>query len=58
MVEPPHGIPEMEPVLAALGGLDRELFAIVEQDMYPCPPDVPLPIATRTRRYFNQLGLR
>jgi inosose dehydratase len=58
MVEPPHGIPEMEPVLAALGGLDRELFAIVEQDMYPCPPDVPLPIATRTRRYFNDLGLR
>jgi inosose dehydratase len=57
MVEPPHGIPAMPPVLAALGELDRELFAIVEQDLYPCAPDVPLPIATRTRQYFNSLGV-
>jgi inosose dehydratase len=57
MVEPPAGIPAMPPVLAALGELDRELFAIVEQDLYPCEPDVPLPIATRTREYFNQCGL-
>jgi inosose dehydratase len=57
MVEPPAGIPEMPPVLAALGELDRDLFAIVEQDLYPCAPDVPLPIATRTRQYFNQCGL-
>jgi inosose dehydratase len=58
MCEPPGGEPAMEPVVAALGGLDRDLFAIVEQDLYPCAPDVPLPIATRTRQYFNQLGLR
>ncbi|HEV7897955.1 MAG TPA: sugar phosphate isomerase/epimerase [Planosporangium sp.] len=58
MVEPPAGIPQMPPVLAALGGLDRDLFAIVEQDLYPCAPDVPLPIAMRTRQYFNQCGLR
>jgi inosose dehydratase len=57
MVEPPAGIPEMPPVLAALGELDRDLFAIVEQDLYPCERDVPLPIATRTREYFNQCGL-
>lgn len=57
MVEPPAGIPEMPPVLAALGELDRDLFAIVEQDLYPCAPDVPLPIATRTREYFNQCGV-
>jgi inosose dehydratase len=57
MVEPPAGIPAMPPVLAALGELDRDLFAIVEQDLYPCAPDVPLPIATRTRQYFNQCGL-
>jgi inosose dehydratase len=57
MVEPPAGIPEMPPVLAALARLDRDLFAIVEQDLYPCEPDVPLPIATRTRQYFNRCGL-
>jgi len=57
MVEPPAGVPDMPPVLDALGALDRELFAVVEQDLYPCTPDVPLPIATRTREYFNGLGL-
>ncbi len=57
MCEPPSGVPEMEPLLRALGGLDASLFAIVEQDMYPCEPDVPLPIATRTRRYLWSCGL-
>jgi inosose dehydratase len=58
MIEPPTGIPAMEPLLAELGGLDADLFAIVEQDLYPCPPDTPLPIATRTRKYLNGCGLR
>jgi inosose dehydratase len=57
MTEPPDGIPAMEPLLAELAALDVPLFAIVEQDMYPCPPDRPAPIATRTRRYFNACGL-
>jgi inosose dehydratase len=57
MCEPPHGVPEMEPVLGALDGLNADLFAIVEQDLYPCDPDVPLPIATRTRQFFNRCGL-
>lgn len=57
MIEPPLGVPEMEPLLAELGKLDVPLFAIVEQDMYPCPPDQPLPIATRTRQYLNDCGL-
>ena len=57
MVEPPAGEPAMEPLLKALAGLDTDLFAIVEQDMYPCEPDAPLPIATRTRQYLNSLGL-
>jgi inosose dehydratase len=57
MVEPPLGIPEMPPVVAALAALDADIFAIVEQDMYPCAPDVPLPIATRTQRYFGGCGL-
>jgi inosose dehydratase len=57
MVEPPLGEPDMPAVLSALGSLDRELYCIVEQDMYPCEPDRPLPIATRTREYFARHGL-
>src|SRR5690606_16705441 len=56
MCEPPHGIPEMPPILDALAQLDIEIFAIVEQDMYPCPPDRPLPIATRTLAYLRSCG--
>ncbi|WBQ03851.1 TIM barrel protein [Kribbella sp. CA-293567] len=56
MCEPPLGVPELPPVLEALAGLDAELFAIVEQDMYPCPPDVPLPIAERTLAYLRTHG--
>ncbi len=37
MCEPPNGIPELPPVLDALAALDVDLFAIVEQDMYPLP---------------------
>ncbi|HET7015075.1 MAG TPA: TIM barrel protein [Streptosporangiaceae bacterium] len=57
MVEPPLGEPPMEPLLAALGELDADLFAIVEQDLFPCRPDVPLPIATRTLTYYASCGL-
>jgi inosose dehydratase len=57
MVEPPMGIPAMEPLLAELGALGVPLFAIVEQDMFPCPPDQPLPIARRTWSYLTGCGL-
>lgn len=57
MVEPPLGEPDMPELLAALGALDRMLYCIVEQDLYPCEPDVPLPIATRTEAYFRSCGL-
>jgi inosose dehydratase len=58
MVEPPLGEPDMPPLLAALGALDRDLFCIVEQDMYPCGFGAPLPIARRTYEYFESCGLR
>ncbi|MFE9254678.1 sugar phosphate isomerase/epimerase family protein [Streptomyces sp. NPDC006879] len=58
MCEPPSGVPALEPVLAAAEKLDADLFAIVEQDMYPCPPDRPLPIARRTRSYLRACGAR
>ncbi|MEV6652450.1 sugar phosphate isomerase/epimerase [Streptomyces sp. NPDC051219] len=56
MCEPPGGVPALEPVLAAAQKLDVDLFAIVEQDMYPCPPDEPLPIARRTRAFLRSCG--
>jgi inosose dehydratase len=57
MVEPQLGEPDMPAVIAALGALGRDLFCIVEQDLYPCDFDVPLPIAIRTRAYYASCGL-
>jgi inosose dehydratase len=56
-VEPPAGVPNPADVVAALSELDAEVFVIVEQDLYPCAPEVPLPIAVRTREYLNSRGL-
>lgn len=58
MVEPALGEPVMPPILSALAALDRDLFCIVEQDLYPCPADVPLPIARRTFSFYQAAGLR
>ena len=57
-VEPPAGVPNPDDVVAALSELDAEVFVIVEQDLYPCAPEVPLPIAVRTREYLHSRGLR
>jgi inosose dehydratase len=58
MCEPPEGDPDVEALLDAVDRhLEGELFAIVEQDLYPCDPDDPLPIATRTCKYLRQLGV-
>ncbi|MGW0699215.1 sugar phosphate isomerase/epimerase family protein [Streptomyces sp. NPDC002867] len=57
MCEPPAGVPALEPVLNAASALGVDLFAIVEQDMYPCPPDKPLPIAERTRGFLRSCGV-
>jgi inosose dehydratase len=53
MTEPPAGEPDLAPILATVAAWDRPLFGIVEQDMYPCPPEVPLPIARRTFTYLK-----
>ena len=58
MVEPAQGEPAMPPLLADLDALGVPLMAIVEHDMYPAPADAPLPIATRTCRYYSDCGLR
>ncbi len=45
---------------SAFGDLLREVdfrgFVVVEQDMYPAPPDKPLPIARANRDYLRRLG--
>ena len=53
MVEPPLGVPEMGPLLDAVAGLGCDVDAIIEHDLYPCPPEVPLPIAKRTKAYLS-----
>lgn len=58
MTEPPRGIPDLPPLLHAIERLGLDVFAIVEQDMYPCSPDAPLPIARRTRSYLGTCGAR
>lgn len=55
--EPPSGVPEVKEVAKALTELDRDLFVVVEQDMYPVKFDVPKPIAQRTREYLRGVGI-
>jgi inosose dehydratase len=58
MIEPPGGIPDLPAVLHAVERLGVDIFAIVEQDMFGCAPDKPLPIARRTRHYLATCGAR
>jgi inosose dehydratase len=55
--EPPAGEPAVEEVAKALRDLDRDLFVVVEQDMYPTDFDKPKPIAQRTYTYLRSLGI-
>jgi inosose dehydratase len=57
MCEPPYGEPDMPPLLDALGSLDREIYAVIEQDLYPVEPHIPLPIGARTAGYYVGCGL-
>ena len=52
MTEPPNGLPELGSIIEAVADIDPEIPAIVEQDLYPVHPDIPLPIATRTREHI------
>ncbi|MEV6305285.1 TIM barrel protein [Actinoplanes sp. NPDC051861] len=56
-VAAPAGEPLLPPILRALSDLGTDLNVVVEQDMYPVPFDVPLPIAQRTHTYLTSLGV-
>jgi inosose dehydratase len=57
MCEPPYGEPDMPPLLESLGALYREIFCVIEQDLYPVEPHIPLPIGARTAGYYVGCGL-
>ena len=57
MCEPPYGEPDMPPLLDALGRLDREIYAVIEHDLYPVEPHIPMPIGARTAGYYVGCGL-
>ena len=57
MTEPPYGEPAFPPLLPALARLDTDLFSVVEQDLYPVEPHIPLPIGARTAGYLRGYGL-
>ena len=54
---PPAGEPVVEDVAKALRELGRDLFVVVEQDMYPVEFDKPKPIAQRTCTYLRGVGI-
>jgi inosose dehydratase len=47
----------MPALLDALAALDADIYAVIEQDLYPVEPDIPLPIGARTAGYYVALGL-
>ena len=46
-------VAEMPPLLEAVSALGRDVEGIIEHDLYPCAPDLPLPIARRTKDYLS-----
>ncbi|WP_139005889.1 sugar phosphate isomerase/epimerase family protein [Arthrobacter crystallopoietes] len=59
MTEPPNGLPDLSKVIDAVEKLDKPIFGIVEQDMYPVADfGVPMPIAKRTCSYLLSCGSR
>lgn len=57
MCEPWKGMVDFNDLKSVLEEVGYSGFAIVEQDMYPAPPDRPLPIARATRKYLKDLGI-
>lgn len=53
-----EGIPEFGPILAEAAKTTPDIFAIVEQDLFPLPSlDIPKPIAAATLQYIKDQGV-
>jgi inosose dehydratase len=55
--EPSHGAVDFEAFRDVLHEVGYRGWAVVEQDMYAVPFDMPLPIAKRTRKYLKEIGI-
>jgi inosose dehydratase len=55
--EPSIGVPDFQVVADLLGSFGYEGWATVEQDIYPCKFDEPLPIVRRSIDYLRTIGL-
>ncbi len=55
--EPAHGVIDYLSLRDMLREVNYKGWVVVEQDMYPAPPDKPLPIAKRTRAYLRKIGI-
>jgi inosose dehydratase len=51
-----RGAVDFRAFVGVLREVGFEGFVVVEQDMYPAPPDKPLPIAKANRDYLRRLG--
>ena len=47
----------MPELLAALAELDRDIYCVIEQDLYPVEPHIPLPVRLATAGYYRACGL-
>lgn len=56
-VTPPAGEPNMKDLVEVLAILNKDLYVICEQDLYPADPTFPLPNAIATREYLASVGL-
>lgn len=56
-VEPSAGVVDFAAFRDVLREIGFTGFGIVEQDMYPCSFDKPLPIAKHTRQYLREIGI-
>jgi inosose dehydratase len=57
MCELDHGMVDFAKVVQLLRERGFNGYAVYEQDMYPCAPDKPFPIAKRNRAALHMLGL-
>ncbi|WP_058234665.1 TIM barrel protein [Devriesea agamarum] len=56
-MRPPAGEPDMRVLIQKLAAMDKDLYVICEQDLYPCDPQLPLPNAIATREFLADCGL-
>ncbi|MGE4549497.1 MAG: sugar phosphate isomerase/epimerase family protein [Intestinibacillus sp.] len=58
MCEPGSGAVDFADMYKALQEVDYDGWVVVEQDMFPCSFDQPIPIAKRTREYLASIGMK